>query len=61
MDAPSLGEGVGTLAVAVGLTGGEISPVSTIIAVVKREVEDDRWGHHVSDCVVQNGFFYFLK
>ena len=23
------------------------------------EVEDDKWDPDVSDCVVQNGFFYF--
>ena len=27
----------------------------------KLEVGDDRWDPGVSDCVVQNGFFYFQK
>ena len=35
MDVPSLGEGVGTLAVAVGLTVGEFSSVSAVTVVVK--------------------------
>ena len=34
LDVPCLGDHVGTLAVAVGLTGGEKSPVSAIVAVV---------------------------
>ena len=35
--APSLGERFGTLAVAVGLTVGELSPVSARVAGVKAE------------------------
>ena len=27
----------------------------------KPEVEDDMWGHTVSDCVVQNGIFLFSE
>ena len=27
----------------------------------KPEVEDDRWGRDVSDCVVQMEFFYFQE
>ena len=27
----------------------------------KLKVRDDKWAPYVSDCVVQNGFFYFQK
>ena len=56
IDAPCCCECFGTLAVAVGLTVGELAPSPSRS---KPEVGDDRWDPGVSDCVVQNGFFLF--
>jgi len=62
IDAPSHGERVGIFAVAIGLTGGEITPVSAVITVVKRErlkmtcgvtLSVTRW--------FENGFFLFCR
>ena len=60
IDAPSHGERVGIFAVAVGLTGGEITSVSAVTVIVKR-------GRLKMTCGVtlsvtqwfENGFFYF--
>ena len=60
IDAPSHGDRVGVFAVAVGLTGGEITSVSAVVAVVKR-------GRLKMTCGVtlsvtqwfENRFFYF--
>ena len=58
---PSSCECVGTLAVAVGLTVGELAPVSVVEATVNAEVGDDRWGPAVSDSKRENSAFcYFL-
>ena len=60
IDAPSHGERVGIFAVAVGLTGGEIMSVSTVVAIVKRGRLKMTCGVTLS--VTQwfkNGFFYF--
>ena len=59
IDAPSLGERVGTLAVAVGLTVGEFSLVSASLPWSAPKVEDDMWGHLVSDLVFKNRIFPF--
>ena len=58
-DVPCRGDHSGTFTIAVGLTGGETSPVSAVVAVVSAEVRDDMWGQVVSDSVFQNRFFYF--
>ena len=49
------------MAVAVGLTIGELTPVSVVEATVNAEVGDDRWGPAVSESKRENSeFCYFL-
>ena len=57
VDAPCRGDHSGTFTIAVGLTSGEKSPVSAVVAVVSAEVGDDMWGRAVSDRGFQNGIF----
>ena len=61
IDAPCCCECFGTLAITVGLTVGEFSPVSVRVAVVKREVRDDRWDPSVSDSAFKMIFFPFSE
>jgi len=61
VDAPCRGDHSGTFAIVVGLTGGEKSPVSAVVAVVSAEVGDDMWGRAVCDRGFQNGKFSFSE
>ena len=61
VDAPCRGDHSGTFAIAVGLTGGEKSPINAVVAVVSAEVGDDMWGRAVSDRGFQNGNFSFSR
>ena len=47
--APRRGDHVGTLTVAVDLTGGEKSPVKARSSLLCEGDDADRWGHPVSD------------
>ena len=57
--AHSSGEHVGAVVIAGDLTVGEFSPVSVRVAVVKREVRDDRWDPSVSDSAFKMIFSFF--
>ena len=59
IDAPSLGECVGTLAVAVGLTVDEFTSVSVVAVVVKRARLGMTGGVGLSVTQRSNGIFYF--
>ena len=59
IDAPSLGDHFGTLAVAVGLTVGEKSLSAPSPSWSAREVRDDRWGRVVSDSTFKWNFSIF--
>ena len=57
IDAGWCGECVGTFALAGGLAVGEISPVSALLPRSALKVDDDRWGHLVSDLAVSKWNF----
>ena len=59
--APCCGDHRGALVLAVGLAIGKLSPVSARVVGVKPEVEDDMWGHPVSDSAFKMEFFLFHK
>ena len=61
IDAPSLGDRFGTLAVAVGLTVDEFTSVSTIAAVVKRARLGMTGGVGLSATQRSNGFFSIFR
>ena len=60
IDAPSLGDRFGTLAIAVGLAVGEISSVSAVAGVVKRARLGMTGGVGLSVTQRSNGIFLFL-
>ena len=61
IDAPSLGDHFGTLAVAVGLTVDEFTPVSAVAFVVKRARLGMIGGVGLSVTQRSNGFFFYFK
>ena len=61
IDAPSLGDHFGTLAIAVGLTVDEFTPVSAVTITVKRMRLGMTGGVGLSVTQRSNGFFYFLE
>ena len=56
---PCCGDHRGALVFAVGLAVGELSPASRVSPESKPEVEDDMWGHPVSDSAFKMEFFLF--